>query len=92
MSPAESRAQSIILVEIGRDVSGLSYQQLLERSYTGYTDFYLQKTANLIKLTTTAKLSVVLELAECDLSGIENFENKVKQFRNSYVQSLHLLG
>ena len=81
MSSVESTAQSIILAETGRNVSGLYYRQLPERNYTGYTEFYLQETADFSNLTTTAKLSVVLELAECDLSGIDNCENKVKHFR-----------
>ena len=70
MSSAESKARSIALAETGFDDS---YQELLELEYTGYTDSYLQKTLDVSKLTTTAKLSVVRELAECDLLGIENF-------------------
>ena len=70
-SEAQSKAQSIILTELG--INDLSYQELLDGSFTGYTHSYLQETKDSSKLTTTAKLSVVRELAECDLLGIENF-------------------
>ena len=69
MSSAESKAQSIILAELGLNVP--SYQRLRELNYTGYTDSYLVMTANYSNLTTTAKLNVVLELAESDKPGIE---------------------
>ena len=71
MSSAESKAQSIILAELGLNVP--SYQRLRELNYTGYTDSYLVMTANYSNLTTTAKSSVVLELAKCDLVGIDIF-------------------
>ena len=70
MSSAESKAKSILSRELGFEVKE-SYQRLLELGATGYTNFYLYEIANFEKLTTTAKLSVVLELAECDLLGIE---------------------
>ena len=69
MSSAESKAQSIILAELG--LSDPSYQQLLDGNFTGYTHSYLYETANFSNLTTTAKLDILLELAECDLLGIE---------------------
>ena len=65
MSSAESKAQSIILAESG--LNAPSYQRLREIDWTGYTHRYLYETASFKNLTTTAKLSVVLELAECDL-------------------------
>ena len=68
MSSAEKKAQLIILAELG--LIAPSYQELLQLGYTGYTHSYLQKTAHFEKLTTTAKLDVVLELAECDLLRI----------------------
>ena len=51
----------------------LSYNRLLERALTGYTHLYLRATANFSNLESTAKLDVVLKLAECDLLGIETF-------------------
>ena len=72
MSSTESKAQSIMYREL-RKMYETSYQELRELSYTGYTNLYLQKTANFSNLKTTAKLSVVAELADCDLPGIENF-------------------
>ena len=71
MSSTESKAQSIILAETG--LTSHPYQLLLDGGFTGFTHSYLKETANLSKLTTTAKLSVVLELAECDLLRIEKF-------------------
>ena len=80
MSSAESRAKSIILAELG--LTHPSYQELLDGGFTGYTHSYLQETVNLIKLTTNAKLNILLELAECDLLGIENFQNKTQTLSN----------
>ena len=70
MSSAESKAKSIMSRELGREYTK-SYQQLFDGNYTGYTHSYLKKTANFSKLTTTAKLNVVVELAESDLLGID---------------------
>ena len=76
MSSAESKAKSIILAELGEGY-GVSYQRLRELCWTGYTHLYLQnilvEAGNLSELKTTAKLSVVLELAKHDLVGIEFF-------------------
>ena len=72
MFSAETKAQKIMQKELGR--SKLSYQRLLEHGYTGYTHLYLERTANSSNLTSTAKLDVVLKLAECDLLGIETFK------------------
>ena len=69
-SEAEAKAQSIILAELNLSVP--SYQQVLQLDYTGYTHAYLFETADLKNLKSTAILSVVLELAECDLFWIEN--------------------
>ena len=69
MRLAELKAKLIILAELG--VVDSSYQQLRDGSFTGYTHSYLYETANFSKLTTTAKLSVVLKLAEYDLARIE---------------------
>ena len=68
----ESKAQSILSRELGNDYTP-SYQRFGELGYTGYTHSYLAKTANYSKLTTTAKLSVVLELAKYDQVGIDIF-------------------
>ena len=72
---AQSKAQSIILAELS--INDPSYQKLLDGGFTGYTDSYLQETANYSKLTTTAKLNVVVELAELDKPGIEIFVKKI---------------
>ena len=69
MSFVESEAKSIIS-ESGYECTA-SYQKLRELNYTGYTHFYLAKAAEFSKLTTTAKLSLVLKLAEYDLVGIK---------------------
>ena len=66
---AQSKAQSIILAELG--INDPSYQRLRELNYTGYTHSYLSETVNFTNLTTTAKLNVVIELAELDKPGIE---------------------
>ena len=68
-SEAESKAKSIFSRE-SVEIYGASYQQLLGGNFTGYTHAYLYLTANFEKLTSSAKLSVVLELAECDLLRI----------------------
>ena len=68
---AQSKAQSIILSELG--LTAPSYQRLRELGSTGYTQAYLGKTADFTNLTTTAKLNVVVELAELDKPGIETF-------------------
>ena len=70
MDSAESKAKSIILAELGFHEE--SYQRLREQRWIGYTHRYLEKTAVFATLKTRAKLNVVLELAECDLPGIEN--------------------
>ena len=67
---AQSKAQSIILAELG--VHEVSYRRLRELDYTGYTHVYLEKTANFTNMSTTAKLNIAVELAECDKPGIEN--------------------
>ena len=72
MASAETKAQKIMLMELG--CFEQSYQRLLELGYTGYTDSYLSETASFSNLTSTAKLDVVLKLAECDLLGIETFK------------------
>ena len=72
MSAAEMNAKSIMSRELGYEYE-TSYQRLCQLNFTGYTHSYLRKTANFKQLTTTAKLSVVLELAEYDLLWIENF-------------------
>ena len=69
MRSAQSKAKSIIRAELG--INDPSYQRLRELNYTGYTHSYLSKTADFSKLTTTAKLNVVVELAELDKPGIE---------------------
>ena len=76
MSSVESKAQSIILSEL-RLTNIPSYQQLRELNFTGYTHAYLQQTAKLSKLTTTAKPSVVVKLAKCDQAGIDIFHKLV---------------
>ena len=72
MRSAQSKAKSIIRAELG--INHPSYQRLRELNFTGYTHSYLQETANFSNMTTTAKLRVVAELAECDLPGIEFFK------------------
>ena len=72
MFSAETKAQMIMLMELGRFEP--SYQRLLELAGTGYTHLYLERTANFRNLTSTAKLDVVLKLAECDLLGIETLK------------------
>ena len=71
MSSAQSKAQAIIRAELG--INHPSYQELLDGNFTGYTHSYLYETANFSNLTTIAKRDILLELAECDLLGIENF-------------------
>ena len=70
MSSAETNAQSIMSRELGREYKK-SYRQVCEYGWNGYTDSYLEETANYSNLKTTAKLDVVLELAESDKPGIE---------------------
>ena len=72
MNFAESTAKSIMSREFGYTYT-LSYQRRLELGFTGFTDSYLNKVADLGNLATTAKMSVVRELARCDLLGIEIF-------------------
>ena len=74
-SDAESRAKSIMTRELGYEYQ-TSYQNCLlldGNMCTGYVHAYLLKKANFKKLTSSAKLSVVLELAECDLFGLRIF-------------------
>ena len=68
MNFAESKAQSIIRAELG--LNARSYQRLPEINYIAYTHYYFGQTVDFKNLTSTAKLSVVLELAKCDLLGI----------------------
>ena len=73
MFSAETKAKKIMLMELGRFQP--SYRAiLLELGGTGYTHLYLERTANFRNLTSTAKLDVVLKLAECDLLGIETLK------------------
>ena len=72
MLSAETKAQMIMASEF---CPPLSYQRLLKLNFTGYTHRYLYSTADLSNLPSTAKLDVVLKLAECDLLGIKTFEN-----------------
>ena len=69
-STAESKAQS----EIGEKYS---YKVLLEHGCTGYTNYYVNRTANFSNLTTTANLSVVRKLAKYDQVGIDIFHEKL---------------
>ena len=71
MISAETKARMIMASEF---CPPLSYQWLLKHNFTGYTHRYLYSTANFSNLTSTAKLDVVLKLAECDLLGIETFK------------------
>ena len=82
MSSAESRAQSIIISELGL-TNIPSYQQLRELNFTGYTHAYLQQTANFSNLTTAAKLSVVVKLAKCDQAGIDIFHKTSSQLKHN---------
>ena len=64
MSASEQRAQQIIKQHIS--IEAPSYQQLLQRGYYGYMDFYLSRLRNDETMSTTADFNVTMLLAQID--------------------------
>ena len=85
MGSAESKAKSIMSRELGYEYT-TPYQLLRQLDYTGYTHSYLYKTANYSKLTTTAKLNVVVELAECDKPGLKFCKKTFSQLKHKSLR------
>ena len=63
----EKESQEIIKRELSKDAPSYTTIRSYKNPYTGFLNYYLQKTGNDETLTTTAKLDIVEALCKNDL-------------------------
>ena len=63
----ENESQEIIKRELSKDAPSYTTIRSYKNPYTGFLNYYLQKTGNDETLTTTAKLDIVEALCKNDL-------------------------
>ena len=69
---AEKKARELLNQETSYDYS---YQELIEKDFTGYMEAYVEVTKDVKTMTTRAKREVVLSLAKYDLLKGSHFYN-----------------
>ena len=64
----EQEAQQLIKQHLSRDAP--SYQELVQRRFTGFMNYYLAYSTNDQTMSTTADYDVTMQLATIDQPGV----------------------